>query len=176
MRIGIFLPNWVGDVVMATPALRTLRHHFGDLATLVGIMRPYVADVLAGSPWFDEQVEYDRKSLKGITRLIRDLRSKNLDTALLLTNSFSTGVAAWLSGAEQRVGFGRHGRSWLLTDRLRAPREGGTFLPRSAVDHYLDVVGALGCRTTPRKLELATTVEDEKNADLVWEKFRWGPD
>ena len=46
MRVGIFLPNWVGDVVMATPALRSLRNHLGSDGTLVGIMRPYVADVL----------------------------------------------------------------------------------------------------------------------------------
>ncbi len=31
MRIGVFLPNWIGDVVMATPALRALRQHFGSL-------------------------------------------------------------------------------------------------------------------------------------------------
>ena len=54
MRLGIFLPNWIGDVVMATPALRALRNHFGPEAHLVGVMRPYVAEVLAGSTWFDE--------------------------------------------------------------------------------------------------------------------------
>ena len=48
MRLGIFLPNWIGDVVMATPALRALRKHFGAEACFVGVMRPYVAEVLAG--------------------------------------------------------------------------------------------------------------------------------
>ena len=49
MRLGVFLPNWVGDVVMATPALRTMRKFVGDDGQLVGIMRPYVAEVLAGT-------------------------------------------------------------------------------------------------------------------------------
>ena len=44
-RIALFLPNWVGDVVMATPALRALREHF-QADELIGVMRPYVADVL----------------------------------------------------------------------------------------------------------------------------------
>ena len=30
MRIGVLLPNWVGDVAMATPALRTLRRELPD--------------------------------------------------------------------------------------------------------------------------------------------------
>src|SRR5436189_293793 len=28
MNLAVFLPNWVGDVAMATPALRALREHF----------------------------------------------------------------------------------------------------------------------------------------------------
>ena len=49
MRIAIFLPNWIGDVVMATPAIRALRKLVGPDGRLVGLMRPYVADVLAGT-------------------------------------------------------------------------------------------------------------------------------
>ena len=48
MNIAVFLPNWIGDVVMATPALRAVRDQFPS-AEIVGVMRPYVADVLAGT-------------------------------------------------------------------------------------------------------------------------------
>ena len=48
MKIAIFLPNWLGDVAMATPTLRALRRHFGPQVRMVGILRPYLADVLAG--------------------------------------------------------------------------------------------------------------------------------
>src|SRR5690606_19727036 len=60
MNIGIVLPNWIGDVVMATPALRAVRQHFAG-AHLVGIMRPYVGEVLAGTTWLDEQIVYSIK-------------------------------------------------------------------------------------------------------------------
>ena len=52
MKLAVFMPNWVGDVVMATPALRALRDHFRD-ATIYGVMKPYVADVLAGTDLID---------------------------------------------------------------------------------------------------------------------------
>ena len=45
-RIALFLPNWVGDVVMATPAVRAVRERF-PAAELVAVCKPYVADVLA---------------------------------------------------------------------------------------------------------------------------------
>ena len=58
MKIAVFLPNWIGDAVMATPALRALRQHFPQ-AHLIAVARPYVAAVLDGAPWFDEQILFD---------------------------------------------------------------------------------------------------------------------
>ena len=48
MKIAVFLPNWLGDLVMATPALRAVRRRYGAEARIVGILRPYLSDVLAG--------------------------------------------------------------------------------------------------------------------------------
>jgi heptosyltransferase-2 len=173
MRVGIFLPNWVGDVVMATPALRSLRKHLGSDGTLVGIMRPYVADVLQGTSWFDQRMLYERRSWSGMRSLVTRLRAERFDAILLLTNSLSTGLFAWLSGARRRVGFALHGRRWLLTDRLQEPRENGQRIPRSAVDHYLEVVQAFGCAEGSRAMELATTLEEERAAQQVWNQFGW---
>ena len=52
MRIGLFLPNWIGDVVMATPAVRAIRSAF-PADRLLAVVKPYVADTIAGSSWFD---------------------------------------------------------------------------------------------------------------------------
>ena len=62
MNVAVFLPNWIGDVVMATPALRALRSHFRD-ARLVGVLKPYVAGVLEGGDWFDELIFVQRRLL-----------------------------------------------------------------------------------------------------------------
>ena len=53
MNIAIFCPNWVGDVVMATPALRALRCGF-PRARLTAVLKSYVADVLARTPYIDD--------------------------------------------------------------------------------------------------------------------------
>ncbi len=49
MNLAVFLPNWIGDAVMATPALRALRARFLG-AHIVGVLKPYVAGVLEGCP------------------------------------------------------------------------------------------------------------------------------
>ena len=82
MRLGIFLPNWIGDVVMATPAIRALRTLVGPQGRLIGIMRPYVAEVLAGTNWLDESIYYDKPARRvslASADVYRALRAARLD-------------------------------------------------------------------------------------------------
>ena len=107
MKVAVFMPNWIGDAVMASPTLRALRKHYGPGATLIGVMRPYVADVLAGTGWLDEQFFYAPRTPErelGSMRLVQRLRREKLDVAVLLSNSFRSGLLGWLSGAKERVG------------------------------------------------------------------------
>ncbi|MEQ8791121.1 MAG: lipopolysaccharide heptosyltransferase II [Pirellulaceae bacterium] len=177
MNIGILLPNWIGDVVMATPTLRALRERFGGDATFTGVMRPYVADVLAGTDWLDQTLFYDprsrdrRQHTRGVVARMRKLR---LDKLLLLTNSFRSGVIGWLSGARERYGYVRSCRGWLLNRRLYPPRQGRKFTPVSAVDYYLELARAAGCDGPARPCRLATKASDEQQADEVWNRFALG--
>lgn len=177
MNIGVFLPNWVGDVVMATPALRALRTKFRQ-ARLIGILRPHLGEVLAGTPWLDEQVLYDPRSQAAAHRawqVIRRLRTLRLDTAVLLTNSLRTALVAWLGGASERIGYVRGGRGWLLNRKLMPRRQHGRFVPAPVLDYYLDLAYALGCPPEPPRLELATSRHDERAADQAWRRLGLAP-
>ena len=178
MKIAIFLPNWIGDVVMATPALRRVREHFQSSAHLIGVMRPYVSQVLDGTNWLDEQLFYDPRSSDPTLRswkLVRRLRASRPDTVLLLTNSLRTGILAWLSGASRRIGYAQYGRGPLLTDKLKFDKHRGRFVPSSAMDGYLRLTDLMGCASRPRNIELATTAEDEAAADDVWRRLQLPP-
>lgn len=173
-RIAVVLPNWIGDVVMATPTLRALREHFGDRASLLGVMRPYVAEVLDGLDWLEERLLYDprgRQRSQGTLGLVRELRRKKPDNIVLLTNSLRTGLIARFSGARRRIGYNRSGRGLLLTDCLDPPRDGWRFRPVSPVDCYLRLAAVLGCAATDRRLQLATTNRDEQAAQDVWQRM-----
>ena len=173
MKVGVFIPNWIGDVAMCTPTLRALRRHFAG-AHLAGIMRPYVADVLAGTPWLDQRIFFHQRSLNAAERtcaVIGQLRRARFDAIVLLTNSFRTALMARASGARARIGYVRYGRGLLLTHKLYGPRAGWRRLPVPEINAYLQVAYALGCAPQSPRLELSTLEADEAAADRVWEKW-----
>lgn len=179
MNVGIFLPNWIGDVAMATPSLRALRQTLGRRGRLVGIMRPYVSEVLSGTRWLDREIYFDPRSTNPeltSAALTRQLRKEQLDSVLLLTNSLRSAWIAWRSRIPQRIGYARYGRSLLLTERLHAPRDGWNWKPVSAVDYYCRLVETLGISITSRELELATTSEKEREVDQIWKDLDLAPD
>jgi heptosyltransferase II len=172
MNIAIFLPNWLGDLVMATPMLRAVRRHFGTGARLIGILRPHLADVLAGTNWLDERWLFNPRAKRPQWRhwaLIRRMRQRRIDVALLLPNSLRAAVLARLGGAKERIGYSRYGRGPLLTHKLDSPRMNGRLADAPVVDYYLKVAEAVGCPPESRRLELVTLAEDEQSADRVWE-------
>jgi heptosyltransferase-2 len=177
MNLAIFLPNWIGDVVMATPAIRALRQHFAG-ARVVGVCRPYVAGVVVGSPWFDEFQFLDRVGpweQRWPLAALR-LRAKKIDVAVMFPNSFRSGLVAWLGGCKRRIGFHRDGRGWMLTDRLESVRDAnGKFKPVPVIDDYNRLAMAAGCANPGHRMELFTTEADEIAADTVYDKFHMEP-
>jgi heptosyltransferase II len=173
MRVGVILPNWIGDVVMATPTFRALRKLVGPEGALVGVMRPYVADVLAGTEWFDQKILYEKSpGLLRVTRAaaFQELRAARLDRIILLTNSLRTAWLAWRSGARERIGFKNEARSLLLSKRVQQPLSAdGKRAP--TVGAYLVLADAAGCAAESPVLELATTPDEERAADAVWQQL-----
>jgi heptosyltransferase II len=171
MKIGIFLPNWLGDLVMATPALRAVRRHFGPQARIVGIMRPNLTGLLAGTNWLSEEWRFDPNGNQRQWRrwaLIRRMRQERFDIVLLLTNSLDAGLLTWLSGAKRRVGDVRRGRGPLLTDKRYPRRSGRHILPAPMVENYLALAEAIGCLSESPRLELATTDSEERVGEQIW--------
>src|SRR5947209_6514368 len=175
MKLAVFLPNWIGDAVMATPALRALREHFAG-AHLVGVLRPYVAGVLEGSPWLDSQVLLDRAPWGRRWPVVAARRRRQRpDLAVLFTNSFRTALVAWLGGCRRRVGYVRYGRGRLLTDRLAPVRDDqGRRVPSPVLDAYNLLAEHVGCPRPSPRLELFTTTRDEAAADRVWTQAPFG--
>ncbi len=164
-RILVFVPNWVGDAVMATPALKAIRKRF-QKAHITHLMRAYVSDVLAGTECADETRFWPPDDgMPNTLHLVRRLRQNRFDLAILLTNSFRSALIARLSGAKRRIGYARDARGWLLTDRLMPERMNGSFVPVPALDYYNDLARRAGCDLTDERLTLATHAEEEAAID-----------
>ena len=159
-NILVVLPNWVGDVVLATPVLTALRAHFAQ-AQITYLMREYVREVVAGGGCHDGETYWPRRDL-GTLGLARRLRAERFDLALLLTNSFRSGLVTWLARIPRRVGYARDGRSLLLTDRLMPLKRDGKFVPTPVLPYYIKIAEQVGCEVADRKLRLGITTEQER--------------
>ncbi len=129
-------PNWVGDIVMATPVFECLRQNFPD-AVLIACVRPYARGILEGAPWFDHIVDCEDKSLKGLRRLRADLQALRPDAGLLLTNTTHSFLSFKFAGVPAIYGYQRNLRRFFLTGGPQPQRENGKIVPIPMQEYYL---------------------------------------
>jgi heptosyltransferase-2 len=134
-RVLVRLPNWLGDTVMALPALRALRRAVPGAE--LWCLGPWVGPILENEPGITRRIAPPPGVSARLTQA-RRLRQAGFDLAVVLPNSFETALAAWLSGARWRLGYGE-GRRGLLTHALRADVD-----PVHQVAAYLRVLAPLG--------------------------------
>lgn len=174
MRLLVAIPNWVGDVVLCTPALAALRARFPS-AHIAFLQREYVREVLDGGGLHDAEFLWSRQTgLAGWTalrRLAREIRAARFDAIVLLTNSFRSGLLAWLAGVPRRIGFARDGRSPFLTERLKPLKRRGAFVPTPVLDSYNRLAALLGCEVTDRRLRLGITPEQQAAARALQQHY-----
>jgi heptosyltransferase-2 len=145
VKILIRATNWVGDAVMALPALRAVRERFADAE--IGIVgRPYVLDIYREQRIADELIGYDaakeHRGISGREKLAALLRTKRYDTALLLQNAFDAAWLAWRAKIRERIGYARDGRGFLLTKAIPVPRKGE--IPAHEKFYYLELLRRAG--------------------------------
>ncbi len=169
-NIIIRSPNWVGDVVMATPAFRCIRGNFPG-AKITIALKSYVQKLIEGSPWFDDVLLLDSTSQsRGVQffSLIKQIRSGGYDLGFLFPNSFSSALVFWLGGVKRRVGYKRDARSWLLTDGVDQLYENGRFRPTYMGDYYLRLCTEMGCEIRSKELELFINKESRRRVDEIF--------
>jgi heptosyltransferase-2 len=138
-RVVVRAPNWVGDAVIAVPALRELRRVLPE-AQITLVSRPGAADIFIDADFVDEVLVYDRAGLASTWNQIREWRRKKFDLALLFQNAFEAATIALLSGASVRMGYDTDRRGVLLTHSLPSPSWKNE---RHESFYYLNIVAEL---------------------------------
>ncbi|HEY7087116.1 MAG TPA: lipopolysaccharide heptosyltransferase II [Tepidisphaeraceae bacterium] len=174
-KILVVQPNWVGDAVMATPALRALRQLYPH-AQISYLLRRYVKPIYTGMPWADKLITYrtgrtKAKAGKGqFFELAARLRARKFDLAILLPNSFKSALICKMAGIDRIIGYERDGRGFLLSDKLLPVKDKGKFIPTPIVKYYLGITQYLGSKNRDIKLELFVTEGEKREADAVFER------
>lgn len=163
-NILLKMPNWLGDLVMATPTIADLRNRFPE-AKITAMCQSNVAPLLINDPSLNEIESYKRPS-GWIHRIepfdmIQEIRRNEYDLGILFTHSFSSAWWFWRGHIKNRVGFACNLRSWMLTKAVPFP-------PNKATQHlvltYKELLKPLGIpiSNTPPRLYIST--EERKTA------------
>ena len=118
-RLVVVAPNWLGDAVMALPAIADVRRGAASAAVDVAA-RPSVAPLFTLVEGVREVVVLEHRS--SVTRdFAADLAGRSYDAALLLPNSFQSALTAWRAAIPLRWGFRTDLRAPLLTSAITRP-------------------------------------------------------
>lgn len=126
-RIAIRMPNWLGDAVMATPALSALHGAFPNAAFTI-LVRQNLKELFETCPFAEEVWPLPKVSgtakLTQVLETASRLGKKKIDLAVCFPHSFSSALMFWMAGIPHRVGFSAEGRRIFLTQSLPYPFDG----------------------------------------------------
>ena len=145
-RLVILSPNWLGDAVMALPAIADVRRASPGFSITVAA-RAAIAPLFELVPDADDTIVLSRPAaLGGVARwraLGAELAGGGFDAALLLPNSMHSALLASRAGIPERWGYRAGWRGGLLTKAV--PRPAGVH----QVASYQYLVAALGFANGP---------------------------
>ncbi|MEE9392034.1 MAG: lipopolysaccharide heptosyltransferase II [Planctomycetota bacterium] len=174
-KILVRAPNWVGDVVMATPFLSALRALYPQSHLCLAI-RPYAVDLMRGSSLVDEIITHtpgDPKGWRGAWRFGRRLRGERFDLAFSLSNSMTTALEMYFARIPNRLGYAGDGRRPLLTRSLpKSLRWDAKGALRPMVDYYLGLLKLVGADPTSfdRRYRLDIASDQDQAVDAWLER------
>lgn len=123
-NIIVRMPNWIGDMVMATPILTDLRKAYPN-ARITAMCRAPICDLLKEDPEVDELFcfsktsSFSRRSDK--KNIIEKLRQGKYDLGVLLTHSLSSAWWFWQGKVKTRLGYDCNGRRFFLSHPVPLP-------------------------------------------------------
>lgn len=167
-NIIVRMPNWLGDLVMATPILKDLRTHCPD-AQITVMCQSNVAGLLKHDPNVNEIFSYQRPSgwipHQQHWAIFDALQRGQYDLGILLTNSFSSAWWFWRGKVKKRIGYATNLRSPLLTDAVPFPKNVET---QHLVTTYKMLLQPLGIPLSESKPFLYVSEEEKQAAkDLL---------
>jgi len=174
-RVLVVAPNWLGDAVMALPALADIRRAYPD-GRLVVAVRASVAPLYAMVPGVDATIVsrwrgalMDRETLSGD---VERIKAEGIDVAILFPNSFASAWATRRAGVKERWGYAADFRRPLLTRAVAKPSGS-----RHQGAYYQHLVRELGIATGPLEPALhipAAALSDARAllADRGWNASR----
>ncbi len=162
MKILVRAPNWIGDSILAVPAIQSLFQ--GDPETEIWVAaKRWVKDLFLSYPFIKGVILLpDRSDLNSLRRTARELKESGFQAGLMLTNSFGSALPFAWARIPNRWGYAADGRRALLTRSVRRPAPEA---PIHQVRYYLNLISGLGLEASEPVLSFPLDQQEIQEAE-----------
>ena len=169
----------IGDLMLVTPALRTLRESYPEAEITLLTDKP-LGDLVRCNRNIDECLLIDKhgadKGLLALVRFIRRIRRRHFDLVINLHRNERCSAITAFCGARERIGYAQPGFGIFYTKKYPnlamadTPRDLAT---KHQVTVHLEMLQqALGLKTIDdRGLEMTIPADAEKEAARLWQQM-----
>jgi heptosyltransferase-2 len=168
--IVVKAPNWMGDVIMALPAIGYIRRVFPE-ARIKVLVKESLADLLRHSREIDEVMTYRLR--KGLMRLgdelgiVRRIRKEYFNLAVVFPFSISSVLWMRLAGIPIRLGANVRKRGAFLTHPISAQKKS-----EHQRDYFLRISRRLGTRDIQLDPVVSIGKAESGKADGILQKLK----
>ena len=160
-KILLIRTDRIGDVVLTTPAIRAVRHHFPK-SFIAMMIQPYTAGIVKNNPHLNEIIIYDKrgkhKSYLKSFLFSKELRRKGFDLAFIFHPTNRVNIITFLAGIPERIGYNRK-CGFLLNEKIVDEKFKGE---KHEIDYNLEVISRRGVFTDNKEVEIFITQEEER--------------
>ena len=125
LHIALWMPSWIGDVVLSLPALQTLRILHPN-SRITAIVKPPVDQLLSNYLPLDSVIQFPKNKGDSFIKQFNyalGLRKYQFDLGVVFPNSLHSALMLMLTGARFRIGYRTDGRRILLTHSIPVTRK-----------------------------------------------------
>ncbi|MBT0653157.1 lipopolysaccharide heptosyltransferase II [Geomobilimonas luticola] len=162
-NILVFCRMAIGDIVMAIPSFRALRHSFPN-ARIVFVTMEWNREVVRSLDYFDEVVYLTNaivmhRDIGGLLRFIVWLRTCKFDMAVLL-DTFLFPFYCYMAGIPVRVGYEFENEGFALTHKAKVTEN------EYRLHNFLKVVGLSGAQIDDTSMDFPVKL-DENDSQIL---------
>lgn len=139
------MPNWLGDAIMALPALTQLRKIIPAHCGLFVVCHPGLTELFQAIPIIDQVIPLTQAHKMWTRQDLRRINRLGAGMAIMLNNSLRDAICFRLARVPRLIGGAARGRSFLLSRSFNfPPRRDAELNQLHHAQKYLAMVYALG--------------------------------
>lgn len=168
-KILIFGPNWVGDAIMSTPMVSSLKKVFPD-AIIIMVVKPYVYSLWKTNTSIDEIWTFKAPKVFNIfayLKLFWRIKKYHFDLTIILPHYFRYAFLALLSGINYRIGYNVRHRGIFLTHSLDYNHN---LRKKHMVENYSDILRVMAIEPENKRLTLTIDFNNQIKAKEILEE------